>query len=305
MGHGVVGEEVQAAVRGLVGDDAQVIGPTERGESKTTYLVDSPLGELVLKLTADGPGTLANQQRLVRLVEALRTRGYPAPEYIGVGQADRFVFTLQRRLPGDLLEPGPGRPPLPEHFERVLPELLAAIELQANAGDLDDPPWPDWLVETNLQGGNGYCLHETMQARPDTQHILDRVVALTTRCARGAVRDVDVVHFDLNPANILHENRRLSGIIDWNIPFTGANQGDRGFDLATLLFYTYDLSATRDQLWAQVTEISGLRWACVYLAHLCLRQVEWTVRHQPGSQEEARFLQLAQLVLDDCHDRLT
>lgn len=108
------------------------------------------------------------------------------------------------------------------------------------------------------------------------------------------------MHFDMNPANILHAGGRLSGVVDWNITFDGAGQGDRGFDIATLLFYTYDIEQTREALWERALELSGLGWTTVYLCHLSLRQVEWSRRHSPGNAEEARFMAIADAVLDEC-----
>ena len=86
---------------------------------------------------------------------------------------------------------------------------------------------------------------------------------------------------------------RLSGVVDWNIPFDGAGQGDRGFDVATLLFYSYDIEQTRQALWDRALELSGLPWTTVYLCHLCLRQVEWSRRHSPGSADDTRFTAIA------------
>lgn len=172
--------------------------------------------------------------------------------------------------------------------------------MQADAGDLALPPWPQWLLHTVSSGGDGYCLHSTMQRRTDTASVLERVIRIGSENAQGDVRSADIVHFDLNPANVLHHDGHLTGIIDWSVPFDGAAQGDRGFDIATLLFYTYDDDASRDRLWTEAVAVSGQRWTTVYLAHLVLRQVEWTVRHRPGSAEEERFMNLAIRVLNDC-----
>src|SRR5262245_17372745 len=140
----------------------------------------------------------------------------------------------------------------------------------------------------------------TMRARPDTSLILDRVIRIGREHSQDNARTTDIVHFDLSPANVLQRDGQLAGIIDWNVPFDGAGQGDRGFDVATLLFYTYDNDATRGALWDRVIGISGPRWAAVYLAHLVLRQVEWTVRHRPGGEEEHRFISISKRVLADC-----
>ncbi len=56
-------------------------------------------------------------------------------------------------------------------------------------------------------------------------------------------------------------------MVDWNIPFDGAGQGDRGFNIATLLFCSYDIEQTREMLWERALRASGLAWTTVYLCH--------------------------------------
>lgn len=277
----------------------QVMDEVLPGESGSAFVVASGDDQLVVKLVPAGRNALDNQRRLIRLVSGLRRRGYPAPEYVGAGESGGAVFTVQRRLPGQGLH-RPGLPPEPGLFAAVLPGLLAAIELQCDAGDLARPPWPAWLTGTIEAGGDGYCLHATMRQAGDTAALLDRLQALGRRNQRGEPRTGDIVHFDLNPANILQVGGQLSGVVDWNIPFGGAGQGDRGFDIATLLFYSYDIEQTRQALWDRALKLSGAAWTTVYLCHLCLRQVEWSRRHTPGSADDTRFTAIAQAVLDDC-----
>jgi aminoglycoside phosphotransferase (APT) family kinase protein len=289
------------AVARVAGVD-RVVAMDEKlyGESRSTFAVAAGGDELVVKLVPGTQRALDNQQRLVRLVRELRRRGYPAPEYVGVGESGGLTFTVQRRLPGQTLHRGSGLPPAPELFAAVLPSLLTAIELQRDMGDLARPPWPAWLLETIDTGGDGYCLHATMRQDPRTAALLARLQALARRNRRDEARTRDVVHFDMNPANILHAGGRLTGVVDWNIPFDGAGQGDRGFDIATLLFYTYDIEQTRDVLWQRALKLSGLAWTTVYLCHLSLRQTEWSRRHNPGSADDARFMAIAEAALHDC-----
>lgn len=289
------------AVARLAGvDRVLVVGETLGGESRSAVVVAAGDDEFVVKLVPGGQRAVDNQRRLVRLVRDLRRRGYPAPEYVGVGESGGVIFTVQRRLPGQTLHRGPGMPPAPELFAAVLPSLLSAIELQRDVGDLARPPWPAWLLDTIETGGDGYCLHATMRQSPRTAALLRRLQTLARRSRRDKARTQDVVHFDMNPANILHAGGRLSGVVDWNIPFDGAGQGDRGFDVATLLFYTYDIEHTREALWERALQLSGLGWTTVYLCHLSLRQVEWSRRHSPGSADDVRFMAIAEAVLYDC-----
>jgi aminoglycoside phosphotransferase (APT) family kinase protein len=292
--------DVLAAASELVGQHLELVGPTERGESRSTMRVRSGDHELILKITSEGSAGLDDQRRLVRLANDLRERGYPAPEHLGAGRAGPIVFTVQRAIRGTTFEPGPGVLPDRALIDQLLPRVLDAVALQRDAGDLADPPWPGWLLDTIEHGGDGYCLHETMRERADTRKLLERLLPLARSNATERARSRDIVHFDLSPANILHVDGELTGIVDWNVPFTGAAQGDRGFDLATLLFYLYDDEPARRQLHDAAIEVSGRRWLVVYLCHLVLRQVEWSVRHRPGSDEAARFLHIAHDVLDDC-----
>jgi aminoglycoside phosphotransferase (APT) family kinase protein len=293
--------QVLDAVARLAGvDRVLVVDETLHGESRSTFAVAAGDDELVVKLVPGAPRAIDNQRRLVRLVRDLRRRGYPAPEYVGVGESGGTIFTVQRRLPGQTLQGEPGMPPAPELFAAVLPSLLTAIELQRGAGDLACPPWPAWLLDTIETGGDGYCLHATMRQSPRSAALLRRLQTLARRNRRDEARTRDVVHFDMNPANILHAAGRLSGVVDWHIPFDGAGQGDRGFDIATLLFYTYDIEQTREVLWKRALELSGLAWTTVYLCHLSLRQVEWSRRHNPGSADDTRFMAIAEAVLHYC-----
>jgi hypothetical protein len=68
--------------------------------------------------------------------------GYPEH-----GQHPIPLPSLRRANPEAGLE-GRATPPAPELFAAVLPSLLAAIELQRDAGDLAQPRWPAWLLGT-------------------------------------------------------------------------------------------------------------------------------------------------------------
>lgn len=82
-------------------------------------------------------------------------------------------------------------------------------------------------------------------------------------------------------------------MIDINPP---ALTGDRAFDLATMLFYLYDRDDIRERLRGRALELSNERALDAYLAHMLLRQVDWSLRHHPGTPDTAHHLHLARLV---------
>jgi aminoglycoside phosphotransferase (APT) family kinase protein len=102
----------------------------------------------------------------------------------------------------------------------------------------------------------------------------------------------DIVHFDVNPANILAARDRITGVIDWE----GAGAGDAAFDLATLLFYAYDEPEPRARLWQAARARASDEAFALYLAHLILRQVDWSIRHHDAATVR-HYLSIASNVL--------
>jgi len=85
----------------------------------------------------------------------------------------------------------------------------------------------------------------------------------------------DIVHFDFNPGNILIADGQVRGVVDWD----GATAGDRMFDVVTLLFYTRVDRVTRQALWDYLREHSSFPAVSLYLAHMIIRQLDWSIRH--------------------------
>jgi streptomycin 6-kinase len=136
-------------------------------------------------------------------------------------------------------------------------------------------------------------VHATLAARPDTSDLLATLRRTADRWLAAVPERDDYVHFDFTLANLLTDGHCITGVIDINPP---ALTGDRAFDLATLLFYLYDHDDIRDRLHARALELAGDRALRVYLAHMVLRQVDWSLRHHPHARATQHHLRLARLV---------
>jgi Ser/Thr protein kinase RdoA (MazF antagonist) len=93
------------------------------------------------------------------------------------------------------------------------------------------------LITTLTEGGDGYCLHASLQATPGTRDMLGVVRGIGARCGPAIPAGTDFMHYDFTPANLVADGAAVTGVIDINAPVL---PGDRAFDLATLLFYGYD-----------------------------------------------------------------
>jgi len=214
----------------------------------------------------------------------LRERGYPAPLSLVVGSTPAASYAIQEMRPGV-----PLRVVTPE----LVPSLIVLNALQREQAIAGRRDWPGRIVDSILHGGDGCCLLDPLRVySPATAELLATLQALVARHQDDRYETADLVHFDFNPTNILVEDGAISGVIDWQDPCAG----DRAFDLVTLLLYAWDSPAVRDPLWRHVRSQVGHGALGVYLAHMILRQVDWSIRHY-GSRETASWLRIAREAL--------
>jgi Phosphotransferase enzyme family len=276
-------------LREQAGLDLAALVPADGGESASTFLATGRDGTVsVLKISPSATGE--SLARLRELVAGLRRRGYPAARLLASGQVAGMTFWLQERLHGTVLGRVPGW---------LVPEVLRLNDAQAGLGD-GTCRLPELIAATLITGGDGYCVHATLEARPDTRDLLAVVRQTADRCLAAIPRRSDFVHYDFTLANLLTSGAGISGVIDINPP---ALTGDRAFDLATMLFYLYDRDGIRERLRGRTLELTDRRALNAYLAHMMLRQVDWSLRHHPGSRATAHHLRLARLVAADLTER--
>jgi Ser/Thr protein kinase RdoA (MazF antagonist) len=256
--------ELEQVLREQAGLDLVALRPAAGGESRSAFWVTDRAGTVSVLKIMPGAGSEAvgHLRALDGVLARLRDRGYPAPRFLAVGQVSGLVFWVQERLPGSALDRGQ---PAPDRtaLARLLPELLRLNDAQAGLGT-GTRGWPDLIIRTLSTGGDGYCLHATLQARPDTRDLLRVLRRIGEACGPAIPAADDFVHYDFTLANLLSDGTAITGVIDINPPVLA---GDRAFDLATLLFYLYDQDGIRDPLRARLLDLAGPQAACAYLAH--------------------------------------
>jgi Ser/Thr protein kinase RdoA (MazF antagonist) len=281
-------ERLRRALREQAGVDLATLVAADGGESGSTYLATSRTGPpSVLKLSrnADAPAQL---RTLAGVLDRLRGRGYPAARIYASGQVGDQAFWLQERLPGRVLEG--------HRLEgNCVPAVLRLNDAQAGLGD-GGQRLSELLATTLTVGGDGYCVHATLAARPDTRDLLGTLRSVADRHLGAVPERDDYVHYDFTAANLLTDGSGITGVIDINPP---ALTGDRAFDLATLLFYWYDREGSAGRLRARALALTDERAISVYLAHMVLRQVDWSLRHHPEAPSTQHHLHLARLVQAD------
>ncbi len=288
--------ELRRELREQAGLDVTAVRAAGAGESRRAFWVTDHAGTVsVLKIMPDAPPEAVGHLRELEAVLArLRDRGYPAPRFRAIGQVPGLVFWITERLAGAALDRGQHEP---DHaaLARLLPGLFRLNDAQAGLGT-GPRRWRSLITQTLTSGGDGYCLHSTLHASPHARGLMPVLRRIGHTCGPAIPDGQDFVHYDFTPANLLSDGTAVTGVIDINPPVLA---GDRAFDLATLLFYHYDHNEIRNSLSARLLDLAGPRAASAYLAHMVLRQVDWSLRHHPAATATQRHLRLAKAITAD------
>jgi aminoglycoside phosphotransferase len=248
-----------------------VAGGFHHGEVGATLVIDADRRRAVAKW--DWPATrhaMLERQAMVKLVERLRSRGACLPAYLHVAAVDDGVLLVQEFLPGKTGDRVP---------DALVEDLIAHNALQAKAAP-GGSGWKAYMLESLSRGMSGYCEHASLQAYSRaTGALLDRIRAAGDALITVAVEEDDAVHVDFHHLNVLSEDGRLSGVVDCE----GYRSGDRMFDLITLAFCLSVADHSRvaeRRLWSLIERSCDIVTSTAYVAHMALRQVDWSIRHR-------------------------
>lgn len=211
-------EAVPPALRALL-PERFTLQPARHGHSASVAFVrgegDGDAQALVLKRAAEPPYVdwLGAEGEVL---QALARSGLPVPRLLGVHQTAHEAWLLLTRLPGEPLvealrvTPEAARP---DCFRR-LGGLLASIHTTPVPPSLlarDSTPW--WE-----------------RPRPELGSTSDEVLSVTRLDGERAPPAV-FVHGDFTLDNVLAQQGRPSGVVDWG----GAGRGDPRYDVALAL----------------------------------------------------------------------
>lgn len=257
------------AIQAAAGVALRVDGPCPGGQTGAAY-VSWPDGRRSVLTFRPGISVASMREGPLAVVAALRSAGYPAPAAELAVQAGDAVALVWELLPGA---------PVSHATTALLEQALALNDLQAGrlAGRGTVPAVKLYLTSD----GPGYCLHQPLREHSAHTRALDRWITATGSAHPGQLTGDDAVHCDYQPANLLADRGRLTGVIDWD----GAGRGDRRLDLVTLRFGLHAVPADPgvvsrlDQILDDIPpHVLAPMWA-----HMSLRMTDWAIRHfSPG-----------------------
>ncbi|MFY9913609.1 MAG: aminoglycoside phosphotransferase family protein [Nocardioidaceae bacterium] len=268
--------EVLDDVASAVGVDVTLISRLSGGVNGGAVLVQlAGRTNAVLKAAPRAhPDHVDETLRAQRVVEHMRSCGYPTPAWLGVGATTAHVWHLM-----DFVDAAPA----PDLTESLVEQLMEIIELQAGQAT---EPYDHWSYAWRLATGQEHGLDLApglSRAVAGLSGYSSAVSALVQRL-RLVCADVpppreapDMVHTDLNPSNVLVRDGAVVAVVD----IGNAGSGTRATDLISLVWQTLQdpLDGVRRRLWTRILALVGREGAAVLAATQILVSLEVPIRH--------------------------
>jgi aminoglycoside phosphotransferase (APT) family kinase protein len=249
--------------------DLRLVGSFAGGEVGAADVREPDGKRYVLKWWPEADD-LQEALRSAALVDRLHQCGYPVPRYPLVDVVGGVTVMVQEHLDGVAGD---------DISDAVVDELLLLNQLQATAGD-DQADWGEYLVSSLVKGCEGYCVHKPLR---DYDARTASLLGEIERIGRAAVAERfpvgDIVHVDFHHRNVLVRAGRVGAVVDWE----GCRSGDCAFDLVTLavgLSVARVSKQARERTWQSVCDRTSRDVRRAYVAHMALRQVDWSIRHR-------------------------
>jgi fructosamine-3-kinase len=264
----------------------RIDGPAP-GDTRAAWRVTDPAGRaMLMKWSA---GSEFHAASAAALTARLRASGYPVREFTCWGTEGSISYTVRPWVEGRVLG---------GELRRYGGEVLSLIERHAGAAPNPGAGLRESLIASVLEGFTDWCVLDSMRNDPRAAAVLARVQEIARSSRDVAMRTGDAVHFDFHHGNILIDDAGIASVIDWE----GCRAGDRAFDLATLLYYSYPDPVLRDALWERAGEIASHEAMALFMAHMIVRQTEWSIRLETPAAAD-RYLKLDDLILSDLDAR--
>lgn len=244
------------------------------GENEGAYALADAAGVRYVLKRYEHEQIVPRLERARTITAYLRSKGAPVPTYHSIETLpDGPTYAILSALPG-----APSRALTNDQLQR----FLALNDLQEGQAISHEQNWSSYATAVVFDGESGWAdsLRTYSQATRSLLNSLQRLVMGKEACC---AKTDDIVHGDLSPGNVLVEEGRVSGIVDWD----AAGCGDRAFDLAKVLYYSYKDGPIRQRLRDRILELSSHDTLRVYMVYNILAQLDWSIHHhQPADVDD-------------------
>lgn len=249
------------------------------GEDQGAFqVVKSDGSHAVLKINRN-PLWVSQIKRAKAATDHLRSLGYPVPTYTVVDSTDRGTFSIQSELPGQPGEPTP----------ELIKQVTALIDLQKGQtiSEVQGQDWV-WYMNAVVFRGEFGNVRALMQYSPETSALVADIEGLVAGLDGKMLPQTDLVHGDMAFGQVLVNDGKVSGVVDWD----QVGYGDRTMDLASLWYSLVNYPDSAAPVMQHMLEVSDKETIKICAAYKMLSMVAWHINKVGGevgmASEQAR-----------------
>lgn len=212
------------------GTNYELINRFDRGEWGAYRIVEPDKKSVVLKFFTDLSNTNivdADPELAKDITDRLLSLGYPVPKYIYTGRIGKGLYWLQQELSGKPLWQNPTM----EQIEKVLSFLL----LQKNQAVSEKQNY-SLIIKDTIFGNRLGGLRSIQNYSPEMSEFVDNLMLSIKDLERLSLPKSDIVHGDFSYHQVMVDDGKITGIIDWQ----EAGCGDWLVDLTRLIYSLHD-----------------------------------------------------------------
>ena len=231
----VTAEEVDKVIRAVNehhGTSYELLNRFDKGEWGAYRIAEPDKKPVVLKFFTDLSNTniVDDDPELAKdITDRLLSLNYPVPKYIHTGRIGKGLYWVQQELSGKPL----WQNPTVEQIKKVLSLLL----LQKNQAVSEKQNY-SLIIKDTVFGNRLGGLRSVQNYSLEMNKFLDTLMLSVKDLERLSLPKSDIVHGDFSYHQIMVDDGKITGIIDWQ----EAGCGDWLVDLTRLIYSLHDRS---------------------------------------------------------------
>ena len=270
MWKNLTSEEINDVIRVVNtrhGTHYEFLNQFDTGEWGAYRIAEPDQQPVVLKFFLDLSNTNivdADPELVKTITDRLLLLGYSVPKYIYSGWIGHGLYWVQQELLGKPL----WKSPTVEQIEKILSFLL----LQENQAVSEKQNY-SLLIKDTVFGKRSRVLHSIQSYSSEIKQFLDTLMLSVRDLETLTLPKSDIVHGDFSYHQVMIDDGKITGIIDWQ----EAGCGDWLVDLARLIYSLHDRPQLANPLTKYVKQENLLRIR-LYTVFTAIEMLLWPIK---------------------------
>jgi hypothetical protein len=275
----VTSEEVHYVIRAVNarhGTHYELLNRFDKGEWGAYCIAEPGNQPVVLKFFMNLASTNivdADPDLARNISDRLLTLGYPVPKYIYSGSINHGLYWVQQELPGKPLWQNPTVPQIEEILSFLLLQKNQAVSEKQNYSLLIK----DTVFGIRLRGLQPIQIYSS-----EIRGFLEKLMLSVKDLEELTLPKSDIVHGDFSYHQVMIDDGKITGIIDWQ----EAGCGDWLVDLTRLIYSLHDRPHLANPIIKHVTQ-EDLPRIRLYTAFTAIEMLSWPIEQNHTTIEKS------------------